>query len=75
MYQCTCEKSLFVLSSHQKITLLRTENPGVDTRAEYQKILARNYRYGRKIPAFQSLEGDFFKFPLSGKVKAENPGK
>jgi hypothetical protein len=27
-----CEKSLFVLASHQKIPLLRTENPAVDTR-------------------------------------------
>ncbi len=27
-----CEKSLFVLASHQKIPVLRTENPAVDTR-------------------------------------------
>jgi hypothetical protein len=27
-----CEKSLFVLASRQKIPVLRTENPAVDTR-------------------------------------------
>ncbi len=27
-----CEKSLFVLASRQKIPILRTENPAVDTR-------------------------------------------
>jgi hypothetical protein len=27
-----CEKSLFVLASSQKIPILRTENPAVDTR-------------------------------------------
>jgi hypothetical protein len=27
-----CEKSLFVLASHQKIPVLRTENSAVDTR-------------------------------------------
>jgi hypothetical protein len=27
-----CEKSLFVLASRQKIPVLRTENPSVDTR-------------------------------------------
>jgi hypothetical protein len=27
-----CDKSLFVLASHQKIPVLRTENPAVDTR-------------------------------------------
>jgi hypothetical protein len=28
-----CEKILFVLASRQKIPILRTENPAVDTRA------------------------------------------
>jgi hypothetical protein len=35
-----------------------------------QKIPARNSRFARKILAFWSREGDFFTFPLAGKVKA-----
>jgi hypothetical protein len=42
---------------------LRQENP------------ARNYRYGREIPAFWSLEGDFLHFLLPEKLRPENPGK
>jgi hypothetical protein len=72
-----CEKSLFVLASRQKIPVLRKENPVVDTRTiclppiEFfkvtqksygWKILARNNRYGRKIPAFWS-GGRLFTFP------------
>jgi hypothetical protein len=30
-----CEKSLFVLASRQKVPLLRTENPSVDTGTIY----------------------------------------
>jgi hypothetical protein len=66
-----CEKSLFVLASRQKIPVLKTENLAVDTRTiclppiEFlkfpmpEKLRPKNYRYGRKIPAFWSLEGDF----------------
>ncbi len=32
LYKVHCEKSLFVLASRQKILVLRTENPTVDTR-------------------------------------------
>jgi hypothetical protein len=39
-----------------------------------RKIPAKNYRYGRKIPAFWSLEGDFL-HSHAWKVKAENPTK
>jgi hypothetical protein len=39
-----------------------------------RKILARNNRYGRKIPAFWSLEGDFL-HSLLEKVTPENPVK
>jgi hypothetical protein len=31
--QLHCEKSLFVLASRQKIPVLRTENPALDTRS------------------------------------------
>jgi hypothetical protein len=78
-----CEKSLFVLASRQKIPVLKTENPAVDTRticlppiefflnypcqkSNHQKIPAKNNRYGRKIPAFWYLEGDFL-HSLAGK--------
>ncbi len=58
-----CEKSLFVLASRQKIPILRTENPAVDTRTicllPIQFFL--NYpcqkSYGRKIPARNNRYG------------------
>jgi hypothetical protein len=31
-WRAHCEKNLFVLASRQKIPVLRTENPAVDTR-------------------------------------------
>ncbi len=73
----TVKKSLFVLASRQKIPVLRTENPAVDTTTIYlppiefygRKIQARNNRYGRKILAFWSLEGDFL-HSIAGKGKA-----
>ncbi len=77
-----CEKSLFVLASRQKIPVLRTENPAVDTRTicllpiEFFKIphtrkatAEKNHRYGRKIPVFWSLGGDFL-HSHAWKVKA-----
>jgi hypothetical protein len=64
LHRLHCEKSLFVSASRQKIPVLRTENPPVDTRTicllpiEFfklpmaEKFPARNNRYGRKIMAF-----------------------
>ncbi len=66
-----CEKSLFVLASRQKIPVLRTENPAVNTRticllpiefflnSPCQKSYGQKLQVRPEIPAFCSLEGDF----------------
>ncbi len=84
-----CEKSLYVLASRQKIPVLRTENPAVDTRTicltpiEFFKIThARKARKsrpettdtaGKSRPS--GLWRETFYIPLSEKVTAENSGK
>jgi hypothetical protein len=56
-YPLQCEKSLFVLASRQKIPVLRTENPVVDTRTiclppiEFFLNSPCQKSYSRKIPA------------------------
>ncbi len=53
----TVNKSLFVLDFHQKIPLLRIDNPAADTRKFFPPpIDLIHIRHGRKF--FGSLEGD-----------------
>jgi hypothetical protein len=58
-----CEKSLFVLASRQKIPVLRTENPAVDTKTfcllpiEFFLNYPCQKSYGRKIPARNNRYG------------------
>jgi hypothetical protein len=58
-----CEKSFFVLASRQKIPVLRTENPAVDTRTicllpiEFFLNYPCQKSYGGKIPARNNRYG------------------
>jgi hypothetical protein len=58
-----CEKSLFVLASRQKISVLRIENPAVDTRTicllpiEFFLKYPCQKSYGRKFPARNNRYG------------------
>jgi hypothetical protein len=62
-----CEKSLFVLASRQKITVLRTENPAVDTRTICLPPIAFfKIPHARKATAGKSR-------PKS-QIRSENPG-
>jgi hypothetical protein len=69
-YVAHCEKSLFVLASRQKIPVLRTENPAVETRTicllpiEFFQIShARKATAGKSWPETTDTAG---KFRLSG---------
>jgi hypothetical protein len=76
-----CEKSLFVLASRQKIPVLRTENPVVDTRTIFllpiefflithaRKLRPQNPGQKQQI----RLENPGLLVPE--KVRPENPGK
>jgi hypothetical protein len=86
-----CEKSLFVLASRQKIPVLRTEKPTVDTRTiclppiEFFKVThARKATAGESRPETTDTAGkswpsdlwrETFYIPLPEKVTAENSGK
>ncbi len=76
-----CEKSLFVLASRQKIPVLRTENPAVDTRTirllpiEFFKIT-----HARKLRPENSGQKQQIRPKNPGllvpeKVRPENPGE
>ncbi len=76
-----CEKSLFVLASRQKIPVVRTENPAVDTRTicllpiEFFK-LPMPEKLRPEIPGQKQLirpENPGLLVPE--KVRPENPGK
>jgi hypothetical protein len=86
-----CEKSLFVLASRQKIPVLRTENPAVDTRInclppiEFFKIHhARKATAGKSQPKTADTAGksrpsgpwrETFYIPMPEKLTPENPSK
>jgi hypothetical protein len=57
MQQYTVKKILFVLASRQKIPVLRTENPAVDTR----------------IICLLPIEFFYSKLPMPEKLRPENP--
>jgi hypothetical protein len=79
-----CDKSLFVLVSRQKIPVLRTENPAVDTRTIFKINDARKATAGKSRPETTDTAGksrpsglwrETFFIPLPEKVRPENPGK
>ncbi len=86
-----CEKSLFVLASHQKIPVFRTENPAVDTRTiclpptEFFKIPhARKATAGKSWPETTDTarksqpSGPWrqtFNIPMPEKLRPENSSK
>ncbi len=86
-----CEKSLFVLASRQKITVLRTENPAVDTRTiclpsieifkipHARKATARKSRPKTTDTAGKSQPSgpwrETFYIPMPEKLRLENPSK
>ncbi len=90
-WEIHCEKSLFVLSSRQKIPVLRTENPAVDTRTiclppiEFFKIPhARKATAGKSRPKITDTAGksrpsgpwrETFYVPMPEKLRPENPSK
>ncbi len=86
-----CEKSLFVLASHQKTPVLRKENPAVDTRTIcLPPIEFFNIPHARKATAGKSRPKttdtaeksqpsgpwrETFYIPMPEKLRAENPSK
>ncbi len=90
-YHVHCEKILFVLASRQKIPVLRTKNPAVDTRTiclppiEFFKIPhARNATAGKSWPEATDTAGksrssgpwrETFYIPMPEKLRPENPSK
>jgi hypothetical protein len=76
-----CEKSLFVLASRQKIPVLRTENPAVDTRTicllpiEFFKLPMLE-KLQPEIPGQkQQIRPENLGLLVPEKVRPENPGK
>jgi hypothetical protein len=74
----------FCLVSHQKIPILRTENPAVDTRTIFKITNARKATAGKSRPETTDTAGksrpsglwrETFYIPLPEKVRPENPGK
>jgi hypothetical protein len=90
-FRTHCEKSLFVLASRQKIPVLRTENPVVETRKiclsaiEFFKMThARKATARKSRPETTDTAGisrpyghwrKIFYIPLPEKVRPENTGK
>ncbi len=85
-----CEKGLFVLAFRQKISVLTTENPAVDTTIclptkEFFKIPhTRTAMAGKSRPETTDTAGksrpsglwrENFYIPLPEKLRPENPGK
>ncbi len=62
-----CEKSLFVLASRQKIPVLRTENPAVDTRT-----MSAAHRVFLKLPMPEKLRPE--NPGQKQQIRPENPG-
>ncbi len=76
-----CEKSLFVLASRQKIPVLRTENPAVDTRTicllpiEFFKIAHARKLWPKNFGQKQQIRPENPGLLVPEKVRPENPGK
>jgi hypothetical protein len=76
-----CEKSLFVLASRQKIPILRTENPAVDTKTicllpiVFFKLPMPEKLRPENPGQKQQIQPENPGLLVPEKVRPENPGK